>query len=131
MKSKILLPLILLPLILTRASYGETLPELPDGQDSGYGIEPERLYPGTMILEILAAAEAEIDLAVEEAYAEGYKAASLRYEPEHAGLLEINRRVSLSLEGERQKTKRFWQAVFITGGISFFGGFLTRVLTAQ
>jgi hypothetical protein len=35
-----------------------------------------------MILEILAAAEDEIDKAADEAYAEGYKAASLRYAPE-------------------------------------------------
>ena len=35
-----------------------------------------------MVLEILQEAETEIDIAVEEAYAEGYKAASLRYAPE-------------------------------------------------
>jgi predicted exporter len=39
-----------------------------------------------MVLEILAAAEAEIDAAVDEAYAEGYKAASLRFVPEIEGL---------------------------------------------
>jgi hypothetical protein len=35
-----------------------------------------------MVLEIAAAAEAEIDRAADEAYAEGYKAASLRFAPE-------------------------------------------------
>jgi hypothetical protein len=84
-----------------------------------------------MVLELLAAAEAEIDLAVKEAYAEGYKAAVLRYEPENAGLLEANRGLSLSLDGERKKPKYFWQAVLITGGLSFFGGFLTHTLITK
>jgi hypothetical protein len=81
-----------------------------------------------MILELLAAAEAEIDMTVEEAYAEGYKAAALRYGPENAGLLEANRIITLSLDVERKKTKHFWQTMFIAGGLSFFGGFLTHAL---
>jgi hypothetical protein len=82
MKSKTLLPLILWLVILPWTSYGQTPPESPGGQNNGYGIEPETLYPGSMILELLEAAEAEIDIAVEEAYSEGYKAAALRFAPE-------------------------------------------------
>ena len=82
MKLKTLLPLILWLAIPPRTGCAQTPPESPDGQSGGYGIEPEKLYPGTMVLEILAAAEAEIDAAVEEAYSEGYKAASLRFAPE-------------------------------------------------
>jgi hypothetical protein len=84
-----------------------------------------------MVLELLAAAEMEIDAAVKEAYAEGYKAAALRYEPEIAGLQAINGRLSLSLEGERKKTKYSRQAVLITGGLSFVGGFLIHALITQ
>jgi hypothetical protein len=82
MKLKTLLPLILWLAILPWTGYAQTPPESPDGQGGGYGIEPETLYPGTMVLEILAAAETEIDAAAEEAYEEGYKAASLRFVPE-------------------------------------------------
>jgi hypothetical protein len=82
MKLKLPPLLILWLLIRPPMSYTQTPPELPDGQSSGYGIESEKLYPGTMILDLLAAAEAEIDAAVDEAYAEGYKAASLRFAPE-------------------------------------------------
>jgi hypothetical protein len=80
---------------------------------------------------MLAAAEAEIDLAVEEAYAEGYKAAALRYEPENTGLRDVNRMITLSLDAERKKTKYFWQTVFISGGLSFLGGFLTNALIVK
>jgi hypothetical protein len=128
MKSKTLLPLILLLLILPWTSYAQTPPESPDGQNNGCGIEPEKLYPGSMILELLAAAEVEIDLAVEEAYAEGYKAAALRYEPEIAGLQGVNRMLSLSLDAEKKKAKNFWTSIFVTGGLSFFEGFLTHIM---
>jgi hypothetical protein len=81
-----------------------------------------------MVLEILAAAEAEIEKAVDEAYSEGYKAASLRYAPDLAAQKDVLRLTSLSLAAERKKTKYFWQSLFITGGIFFLGGFLTHAL---
>jgi hypothetical protein len=46
------------------------LPSLPD---SAYGIEPERFYPGDLILEILEAVEDEAAAAVSEAFALGYQ----------------------------------------------------------
>lgn len=131
MKSRIPLPLILLLLILTPVSYGQTPPELPEGQNSGYGIEPEKLYPGSMVLELLAAAEAEIDTAVKEAYAEGYKAASLRYAPDAAYYTSLSEGIQRDLAQEREKTKWFLPSLFITGGLSFLGGFLTQALITR
>jgi hypothetical protein len=131
MKSKILQLLILLLLILPPASYAQTPPESPGGQSSGYGIEPEKLYPGSTVLEILAAAEAEIDAAVEEAYAEGYKAATLRYAPDTAYYVSLSESIKQDLEAERKKTQRFWPSLFVTGGLSFLGGFLAHVLIAR
>lgn len=119
MKLKALLPLIWLLLIPPRTSYGQTPPESPDGRNRGYGIEPETLYPGTMVLEILAAAEAEIDAAAEESYAEGYKAASLRFVPE----IEL-----LKAQAEAAQSK---QAVSIKDRLLFgFGGFALGALSA-
>jgi hypothetical protein len=65
-----------------------------------------------MVLEILTAAEAEIDSTAEEAYAEGYKAASLRFAPE----IEL---LKIQLEAaQRQRT------VSLTDRLLFgFGGF--------
>ncbi|MDR1315251.1 MAG: hypothetical protein LBK13_00135 [Spirochaetales bacterium] len=82
MKSKILLPLLLLMLILPQMGYAQQPAESNAGPDNDYGIESEKLYPGWLVLEMLAAAESELEEAADEAYAEGYKAASLRYAPE-------------------------------------------------
>jgi hypothetical protein len=131
MKLKIRLLWISLMLILPPMSYAQTPPELPDGQNSGYGIESETLYPGSVILEILAAAETEIDAAVQEAYAEGYKAASLRYAPDTAYYVSLNESIKRDLALEQKKTKRFWPSLFITGGLSFLGGFLTHALITR
>ena len=131
MQLKTLLPLILLLPILTWTSYAQTPPESPEGQSSGYGIEPERVYPGSIVLELLAAAEAEIDAAVEEAYAEGYKAASLRYAPDTAYYASLNESIKRDLALERKKTKWFWPSLFVTGGLSLLGGFLTHTLITR
>jgi hypothetical protein len=131
MKLKTLLPLILWLLILTRTGYAQMSPKSPDGQSSDYGIEAEKLYPGSMILELLAAAEEEIDLAVEEAYSEGYKAASLRYAPDAAYYTSLSESMQRDLASERKKAKRFWPSLFIAGGLSFLGGFLTHALIVR
>lgn len=46
---------------------------LPTPPENAYGIELEKCYPGSLMQEILRAAEEEASQAVEEAYAEGYK----------------------------------------------------------
>jgi hypothetical protein len=131
MKLKTPLPLILFLVILIPAGYAQTPPESPDGQNSGYGIEPGQLYPGRMVLEILAAAESEIEAAVKEAYSEGYKAASLRYAPDTAYYASLSESIQRDLALERKKTKRFWPSLFIGGGLSFLGGFLTHTLITR
>jgi len=120
-KLKTLLLMILLLLLLTRISYAQTPPELPDAQNSGYGIEPEQFYPGTLILELMEAAEAEIDAAVREAYAEGYKAASLRFVPEIASL-------NMTIEALKIDRRKNWRNMFFTGGLSFLGGMAAGVI---
>jgi hypothetical protein len=105
MKLKTLLPLILLTLLLTRTGYGQTSPELPETQKNDYGIEPEKSYPGWMLLEILEAAESEIDTAVTEAYEQGYKAAALQYAPRLAGQTALYEMTLAELEAERKKSK--------------------------
>jgi hypothetical protein len=84
-----------------------------------------------MVLEILAAAESEIDAAVGEAYGEGYKAASLRYAPDAAYYTSLSESLKRDLASERKKTKWFWPSLFITGGVSFLGGFLTHTLITR
>jgi len=120
-KLKILPLAILLMLLLTRISYAQTPPESPDAQSSGYGIEPQQFYPGSLILELMEAAEVEIDAVVREAYAEGYKAASLRFVPEIASL-------NITVEALRIDRRKNWQSIFFTGGLSFLGGLAAGVI---
>jgi hypothetical protein len=92
--------------------------ELKKEQNNEYGIEPEKLYPGSAILEILTAVNEELDQAVDEAYAEGYKAASLRFVPE----VEV---LKVELQIEKQKGKNKIRDMFTVGvgGVAF--GFLS------
>jgi hypothetical protein len=131
MKSRILLPTILLTLLLTQTGFTQTPPESLNAPSSDYGIEPEGLYPGSAILEILTAAEDEIDAAVTEAYAEGYKAATLRYAPDLAASKAMEAALRAELETERRKNRMFKPALFIIGGLSFAGGFGIHALISK
>ncbi len=82
MKLKTLLLLICLMLLLTAMSYAQQQTESGNGQSNDYGIELEQNYPGALVLELLREVGAEIEIAVDEAYAEGYKAGTLRYAPD-------------------------------------------------
>ena len=128
MKLKILLLTILFLPLLTLISYAQTPPELPDAQNSGYGIEPEQFYPGSLVLELMEAAETEIDAAVREAYAEGYKAAALRFMPELAARNEEIVMLNLTIESFRSARQRNWRNIFITGGLSFLGGMVVGMI---
>ena len=123
MRLKIPLLTILFLLLLTRISYAQTPPELPDAQSNDYGIEPEQSYPGTLVLELMEAAAAEIDAAVREAYAEGYKAASLRFIPEITML-------NMTIETFKIDRRKHWRNIFITGGLSFLGGTAAGIIMA-
>jgi len=76
----------------------------------------------------MEAAEAEIDAAVREAYAEGYKAASLRFVPElaerNAEIMSLN----MNIEALRIDRRKNWWNMFITGGLSFLGGMAIGVI---
>jgi hypothetical protein len=120
-----LLPILFL-LLLTPVSYGQTPPESPNAQDSGLGIEPEQLYPGLLILELIEIAEAEIDEAVQEAFAEGYKAAMLQYAPEAAAYKQDVESLRLELEREQKRNSYFLPAVSISAGLSFVAGILVN-----
>ncbi|MDR0302364.1 MAG: hypothetical protein LBI04_08665 [Treponema sp.] len=120
MKFKTLLLVILLLPLLMRISYAQTQTISPDMQNNGFGIELEQFYPGSLVLELLEAAETEIDEVVYEAFNEGYKAATLRYAPELAALKIRESALLTELERERKLNRFFMPAV----GLSFAGGLL-------
>jgi len=128
---KTLPPLILLLPLLTLSAYAQTPPESPGARSSGCGIEPGQLYPGSLVLELMEAAEAEIDAAVAEAYAEGYKAASLRFAPElaarNADIMSLNMAIE-AFEIDRRKSRR---NIFIAAGLSFLGGVAVGVIITR
>jgi len=128
---KTLLLLILLLPLLTRIGYAQTQTQSPDAQNNAYGIEPGQLYPGSLVLELMEAAEAEIENAAHEAYAEGYKAAMLQYAPEIAALRITEASLKTELEKERKKNRFFWPSVSVSAGVSFVLGFLTHSLTGR
>jgi len=127
-KLKILLLTILFLPLLTLISYAQTPPELPDAQSSDYGIEPEQFYPGSLVLELMEAAEAEINAAVREAYAEGYKAAALRFMPELAVKNQEIAMLNMNIETLRIDRRQNWRNIFISAGLSFLGGMAVGII---
>jgi hypothetical protein len=77
-----------------------------------------------MALELMRAAEEEIGAAVTEAYAEGYKAATLEYAPEAAAYRMLADDMQATLESARKQARRFWPTVGLSAGFSFAAGFL-------
>ena len=125
-----LLPILLL-LLLTRDSYAQALPESPEKRSSDYGIEPGKSYPGTAVLELIAVAEEEIDAAVSEAYAEGYKASMLRYAPDATAYKTTSEILQRELDAERKRSRYFWPAIGVSVGLSFAAGFLLHFLAVR
>jgi len=72
-------------------------------------------------------AESEIDNAVREAYAEGYKTAMLQYAPEIAALRIKESALEEQIKKERKKNIFFGLA----SGVSFAAGFLIHGLLAR
>lgn len=131
MKFKILLLAILLILLLTPMSFAQMPQELQKTQNNDYGIESEEFYPGELLLEILLAAEEEIELVAQEAYAEGYKAAMLQYAPDLAALRVTEATLRLELERERKNNKLKRALPYIIGGVSFLGGYGIHALISR
>jgi hypothetical protein len=127
MKLKILMLVILLMLLLTANGFTQIQEESLNKQDNVFGIDAAQFYLGELVLELLLAAEAEIEIAVDEAYAEGYKAAMLEYAP-RASMAEL---LQTELEKERNKSKWFWPAVGATFGVSFVSGFFLHSVVVR
>ncbi|GMO13156.1 MAG: hypothetical protein Ta2A_23650 [Treponemataceae bacterium] len=118
-KSKIPTAALLLLLLVMPQIYAQNKSELPLSQKNDYGIEGEKLYPGTMLIELLAQAEMEIDVAVSEAFAEGYKAAMLEYAP----LAEYWKAIAHNAEIKRKDAVRQkWLFALGAFGIGFVVG---------
>jgi len=126
-KLKILLLATLFLPLLTLSSYAQMQTQSQDELSNAYGIELEQLYPGSLVLELMQTAEAEIDNAVNEAYAEGYKAAMLQYAPEIAALKIKESALEMELEKERKKNRFFGLA----SGASFAAGVLIHSLLVR
>ncbi len=131
MKLKRPLLLILLMLLLTQMSYTEPPTGSKIEESSDYGIELEQLYPGWMILEIIAVAENEIEKTADEAYAEGYKAGLLASAPDTAYYKKLTEMIQAELDTEKNKHKVPWQTVPIAGVFCFFAGALTYGLITR
>jgi hypothetical protein len=130
MNLKTLPPLILLALLLIPGSFAQTPPESPESSAGVYGIEPEASYQGRVVLELMRAAEEEIGAAVNEAYAEGYKAAAAQYAPDAESYKAAAASLRAELEAERGKSRLFWPSVGVSAGVSFAAGFLCSFLIA-
>jgi hypothetical protein len=130
MSLKTLPLLIWLTLLLTPGSFAQTPEQSPEGSANVYGIEPGKSYPGIMVLELMEAAEEDIGAAVDEAYAEGYKAAMLRYAPEAELYKALAKNMEAAIEAERKKSRCFWPALGASAGLSFAAGFLCSFLIA-
>ena len=127
-KLKILPLLILLTPLLTPAIFARAPEQSPESSGNAYGIEPEESYPGRAVLRLMEAAEEEIGAAVDEAYAEGYKAAMLRYTPEAEAYKALAANMRAVMEAERKKNRYFWPALGASAGLSFAAGLLCSFL---
>jgi hypothetical protein len=130
MNLKTLPLLIWLTLLPILNGFTQTPEGSPGSSGSAYGIEPEGSYPGTLVLELMETAEEEIGAAVDEAYAEGYKAAAVRYAPEAAAYKALAGSMEATLEAERKKNRFFWPAVGVSAGLFFAAGFLCSFFIA-
>jgi hypothetical protein len=81
-KSKLFLLAIFSLSLLTRTEADGTSPLPAPDSPPDYAIESGVLYPGTTVQALLAAAEAEAGVAIEGAYADGYKSGLLEAAPE-------------------------------------------------
>lgn len=125
MKSKTLPLLCLLTALLTPGIFAQTPEGSPQPPGNAYGIEPEKSYSGSVVLRLLELAEAEIDEAVNAAYAEGYKAGLLAALPDKVYFEALSERLEGDLLRKRRKPPGWvWTALGFAGG--FLGHFLIK-----
>ena len=95
---KLTLPMLLLCLAVTVNPSAQPQRKKLSSENV-FGIDLERTYSGNEVDEMLSVIAEETDRAIEESYAEGFKAAALRYAPETAYFSDINE--NLAAENER------------------------------
>lgn len=74
--------------------------------ENEFGIDLERTYSGNEVDEMLSVMAEETDRAIEESYAEGFKAAALRYAPETAYFSDINENLAAENESLSRQYSR-------------------------
>ena len=119
--NKLLLTFLCLMLI-TQASYSQQKTESKKTSGNEYGIDLNRNYKGSEVLELLQIVEQEANLAIDRAFNEGYKQGMLAYAPE----VEYWQTRAFQLQEEISKLKkdRWLYAVGGFGvGFLFGGGF--------
>jgi hypothetical protein len=79
----------------------------------------------------MKAAEDEIDAAVAEAYAEGYKAATARHAPLAESYRALAAETRAKLDAEQKKSRLFWPAIGASSGASLVAGFLVAFFAAR
>ena len=73
-------------------------------------------------------AEEEIDIAVNEAFAEGYKSAMLQYGPSAQAYKQLAENFQTDLIAQQKKNRFLWPAVGVSAGVSFAVGVLFSLL---
>lgn len=119
MRLKALLPLLLSLLLATQTSFAQKKTESSAVSGNGYGIDLTRSYTGSQVLAIIQAAEQEAELAIDEAFNEGYKQGLLASAPD----AEYWRIKSLQHETEIARLKKEkWLYAFGGLGAGFIAG---------
>lgn len=113
----------LLPLILSIALLGPmSLPaqetSLPPDSLTQYGLESGKSYPAELVAELLDAAVAEGQIAVKNAYNEGYKAGLLDAAPGMAYWQEIAKEYQAAAKPQGPT----WGAVILSGFVGLLIG---------
>lgn len=123
MKTRILLTLLLL--VLTLPVMSSENKNSPTQSENAYGIEPGKLYPGDLVLELLEIAEDEAAAAVREAYDAGYKAGRI-----DGAAIWGEEYKKLQAENARLKKRPGWETVLSVGagalGVGIVIGLVVR-----
>ncbi len=117
-RSKRLPLLILWTALLASPLIGEPSASAAPPSASDWSVDPARSYPGATVIALLDAAASEAELAIAEAYAEGYKAGLVESAPDAAYWRAISDGLRADLEEERGRFRLPWWSlpVVATGG---------------
>lgn len=82
MRLKALLPTLLFLLLTTQTSFAQKKTESKQDSASEYGIDLTRSYTGSEVLELIQIVEQEAEIAIDQAFNEGYKKGLLAAAPD-------------------------------------------------